>query len=202
MRRMSQTFDFDRCLTDDRGELDPDALLDYATELVALFAEAPEGEAFEEDDDVVEATLPELVERAVRDHGVRPHQLTTPVVSAIVFEGLPRGWRHPAEAGAILDGLAAFMRFLGRAFRLPAAAECAAALEAEDAEDRLADAFRAVNRTCPDPELAMFLQEAEEPGDGDEEPRSPGPAARSREDQRKEKDKKKAAKKAKRRNRR
>lgn len=203
MERMGKpTFDFDQPLTDDDGEVDPDALVDYASELVALFLETPGGERFDDDDlDAVEGTISELVERALREHGLRLHQLTAPVLERIVFEGLPAGWHHPAEAGPMLEALAAFMRFLG-GLGLAAAPGCVALLEGEGAEQRLADAFRAKNRTCPDPELALFLREAsDEDGEDEGEPSSSAPPGRSREEQRKEKDKKKAAKKAKRRNR-
>lgn len=190
-----QPFDLDQPLTDADGQLDEDALVEHAAELAGRYLEAPEGAQVDDDDlDAVEGTIFELVERGVREHGVRPTQLTAPVLERIVFEELPLGWRHPAEAGPILETLASFMRFVGRALPAPGAAECVALLEAEGAEERLATAFRAVNATCPDPELAGFLQEDR----ADEGPRS----SRSREEQRREKDKKKAAKKAKRRNRR
>lgn len=192
------TFDFDQPLHDEHGQVDPDALVDYAYELVALFVDAPEGAPFDDDDlDASESTIFELVERGLHAHGVRPHQLTPPVLEKLLLEGLPRGWRHPAEAAPILEELAAFMRFAGRALGVPAAAECVALLEAEETQRRLEDAFRAVNATCPDPELARFLQELPAATSA---PATPSP--RPREEQRKEKDKKKAAKQAKRRNRR
>jgi len=198
---MSEPFDFDQPLTDEDGELDPDALVDYAYELVALFLDAPEGAPFDDEDlDAAESTIYELVERGLREHGLRPSQLTAATLEKILFEGLPRGWRHPAEAASVLEELAAFMRFAGRALGVGGAAECVALLEAEGAQERLASAFRAFNLTCPDPELAAFLRE--EPAVDDEAPSAAPPKpVRGREEQRQEKAKKKDKKKDKRRNR-
>ncbi|MBI3890689.1 MAG: hypothetical protein HY303_04070 [Candidatus Wallbacteria bacterium] len=117
-------FDIRQPLLGSGGDVRGQLATRYREELMALFAESPEGRAIlAEEGSIGHARL--LVEYALDYEGVAPPDFTASTIEEVTFRVIPRKvMSEPEEAASIIREFRAFLQFLVRRFGLRSLEPC------------------------------------------------------------------------------